>query len=50
MWSTVQDRLLRRLRDDPGVRALLPGLERQVREGTLTATLAAEQILAHLNA
>ncbi|AZQ70547.1 methylmalonyl Co-A mutase-associated GTPase MeaB [Streptomyces luteoverticillatus] len=45
VWTMVRDRLLAELRDHPGVRALAPGLERQVREGTLTAALAAERLL-----
>jgi LAO/AO transport system kinase len=48
MWATVRDRLLDRLRDDPGVRAVLPELEAAVRAGELTATLAAETILGRL--
>ncbi|MDX3077112.1 methylmalonyl Co-A mutase-associated GTPase MeaB [Streptomyces sp. MI02-7b] len=44
-WSMVRDELLGRLRDHPGVRRLAPEVERQVREGTLTATSAAERIL-----
>ncbi|MEU2155371.1 methylmalonyl Co-A mutase-associated GTPase MeaB [Streptomyces sp. NPDC019396] len=44
-WSMVQDELLGRLRSHPLVRSLAPGLERQVRDGELTATLAAERIL-----
>ncbi|MCG7204854.1 methylmalonyl Co-A mutase-associated GTPase MeaB [Streptomyces arenae] len=44
-WSMVRDELLGRLYADPAVRAAAPGLEQQVREGTLTATLAAERIL-----
>ncbi|MGW2964661.1 methylmalonyl Co-A mutase-associated GTPase MeaB [Streptomyces sp. NPDC001220] len=44
-WSMVRDELLGRLSAHPAVRAATPGLERQVREGTLTATLAAERIL-----
>ncbi|WP_441247504.1 methylmalonyl Co-A mutase-associated GTPase MeaB [Kitasatospora sp. McL0602] len=46
LWATVHDQLLARLHADPEVRRLTPELESQVREGTLTATLAAEQILA----
>ena len=41
----VRDELLGRLHADPAVRALAPGLEQQVRDGELTATLAAERIL-----
>ncbi|MEV6395798.1 methylmalonyl Co-A mutase-associated GTPase MeaB [Streptomyces sp. NPDC051907] len=44
-WSMVRDELLDRLRSHPEVRKVAPGLEQQVREGELTATLAAEQIL-----
>ncbi|MFJ5217332.1 methylmalonyl Co-A mutase-associated GTPase MeaB [Streptomyces sp. NPDC088354] len=44
-WSMVRDELLGRLRDHPGVRRVAPEVERQVREGTLTATSAAERIL-----
>lgn len=44
-WAMVKDELLGRLRSHPAVRALGPGLEQQVREGALTATLAAERIL-----
>ena len=45
-WSTVRDQLLHRLHADPGVRALTPGLERQVRAGEVTPALAAQQLLA----
>lgn len=44
-WSMVRDQLLTRLREHPGVRRLGPVLEQQVRDGTLTATLAADQLL-----
>ncbi|MEU0039385.1 MULTISPECIES: methylmalonyl Co-A mutase-associated GTPase MeaB [unclassified Streptomyces] len=44
-WTMVRDELLGRLHADPAVRALTPSLERQVRDGELTATLAAERIL-----
>ncbi|MEU6534343.1 methylmalonyl Co-A mutase-associated GTPase MeaB [Streptomyces sp. NPDC047000] len=44
-WSMVHDELLTRLRSDPAVRELTPDLEAAVREGRLTATRAAEQIL-----
>ncbi|MFD5553084.1 methylmalonyl Co-A mutase-associated GTPase MeaB [Streptomyces sp. NPDC127068] len=47
-WSMVHDEVLGRLRTDPAVRALAPGLEQQVRRGELTATLAAERILEAL--
>ncbi|MGP3923234.1 methylmalonyl Co-A mutase-associated GTPase MeaB [Streptomyces sp. 8N616] len=45
-WSMVREQLLARLRDHPEVLRLAPGLEQQVRDGTLTATLAAERLLA----
>jgi LAO/AO transport system kinase len=44
-WNLVQDRLLDRLHDNPAVRAITPALEQQVRDGAITATTAAEQIL-----
>ncbi|MEU8618607.1 methylmalonyl Co-A mutase-associated GTPase MeaB [Streptomyces sp. NPDC048623] len=44
-WSMVRDELLNRLHSDPAVRALTPEVERRVRDGELTATLAAERIL-----
>ncbi|MBV2365932.1 methylmalonyl Co-A mutase-associated GTPase MeaB [Streptomonospora nanhaiensis] len=46
MWAQVRDRLMDRLRRDPRVRAEAPGLEAAVRAGDLTATLAAERLLA----
>jgi LAO/AO transport system kinase len=48
MWAMVRDRLLDRLQSDPGVRDAIPTLEREVRAGELTATLAAERILGQL--
>ncbi|WP_173860918.1 methylmalonyl Co-A mutase-associated GTPase MeaB [Streptomyces sp. SAT1] len=45
-WSMVHDELLGRLHADPAVRSLAPELEQQVRQGRLTATLAAERILS----
>ena len=44
-WSMVHDQLLASLHGSPAVRALVPGLERHVKDGELTATLAAERIL-----
>ncbi|MFC3998363.1 methylmalonyl Co-A mutase-associated GTPase MeaB [Nocardiopsis sediminis] len=46
MWSQVRDRLMDRLTRHPGVRGLTPGAEEAVRAGDLTATLAAERLLA----
>jgi len=44
-WNLVHDQLLARLHADPGVRAIAPALEQRVRDGSVTATTAAEQIL-----
>ncbi|MFD4028400.1 methylmalonyl Co-A mutase-associated GTPase MeaB [Streptomyces sp. NPDC058576] len=44
-WAMVRDELLDSLYSHPAVRKLAPELEQRVREGTLTATLAAEEIL-----
>jgi len=44
-WSMVRDELLSRLREHPEVRRLAPELERRVRDGSLTATLAAERLI-----
>ncbi|WP_225830466.1 methylmalonyl Co-A mutase-associated GTPase MeaB [Streptomyces sp. NK08204] len=44
-WAMVRDELLGRLHAHPAVREAAPLLERQVRDGSLTATLAAERIL-----
>jgi LAO/AO transport system kinase len=41
----VRDQLLSSLHEHPRVKQLAPGLEQQVREGTLTASLAAERLL-----
>ena len=45
-WTMVRETLLGRLHADTAVAAIVPELERQVRAGELTATLAAERILA----
>ncbi|AXB47010.1 methylmalonyl Co-A mutase-associated GTPase MeaB [Amycolatopsis albispora] len=44
-WSMVREQLLGRLSAHPRVRSVVPEVERAVRDGELTATLAAEQIL-----
>jgi LAO/AO transport system kinase len=44
-WNLVHDQLLTRLHSDPRVREIAPGLEQGVRDGSVTATTAAEQIL-----
>ncbi len=46
MWSTVDERLTAELHNHPLVRAQRAELERAVRAGTLTPTLAAGRILA----
>ncbi|MBG0829817.1 methylmalonyl Co-A mutase-associated GTPase MeaB [Planomonospora sp. ID67723] len=45
-WTLVTDRLLRRLREHPGVAAVAAEVEREVLDGTLTPALAADRILA----
>ena len=42
----VRDQLLDRLVEHPAVRAIVDEVERDVREGRSTATLAAERILS----
>lgn len=44
-WTMVREELLGRLHSHPTVRSLTPEVERLVRNGELTATLAAERIL-----
>lgn len=44
-WNMVRDQLLRRLADNPTVKAIRADVEQQVRDGRLTAALAAERIL-----
>jgi LAO/AO transport system kinase len=46
VWTMVEDRLLTRLHAHTGVRDLAARLEAEVRAGTVTATNAAEEILA----
>ncbi|MCK7622783.1 methylmalonyl Co-A mutase-associated GTPase MeaB [Streptomyces sp. RS10V-4] len=45
-WSMVRERLMDRLQEHPEVRRLGPEVERAVRAGEITATLAAERLLA----
>jgi LAO/AO transport system kinase len=49
MWAMVRDQLMDRLHSDPAVRKALPGLEREVRAGERTPTLAAQAILEALD-
>lgn len=44
-WTMVRDTLLARLHEHPEVRKITPELERQVRDGLLTPSLAADRIL-----
>jgi LAO/AO transport system kinase len=44
-WSMVRDTVLDRVLNNPAVRRMRPEVERQVRDGELTPTLAAQQIL-----
>jgi LAO/AO transport system kinase len=44
-WNLVHDQLLERLHGHPGVRALAARLEQQVRDGSVTATTAAGELL-----
>ena len=46
MWREVEDGLHRHFRRDSQVAALLPGLERDVVEGRITPTAAAERLLS----
>ena len=44
-WAMVRDQVLDRLARHPAVRAVVPEVEQAVRDGELTATLAAQRIL-----
>jgi LAO/AO transport system kinase len=46
MWQMVESELFDTLKNHPQVRAQVPELQRQVHDGELTATLAAQRILA----
>ena len=48
LWSMLEDRVFSRLRNDAGLRAKLPQIEAAVAGGTLSPTLAVEQIAAAL--
>ena len=45
MWATIDDQLLSRFRAIPAVRRRIPDLEAAVRNGTMTAAAAAQQLL-----
>jgi len=44
MWAMVDDRLVQRLKSDAKVKALIPGLERDVADGRLTPALGVEHL------
>jgi LAO/AO transport system kinase len=44
-WNLVHDQLLVRLHEHPGVRAIAPALQQRVRDGAVTATTAASELL-----
>ncbi|MFI8083696.1 methylmalonyl Co-A mutase-associated GTPase MeaB [Kitasatospora sp. NPDC086009] len=44
-WAMVHDQLYAQLHEHPEVRRLAPALEREVREGTIPASLAAQRLL-----
>ena len=48
MWSMLEERVLGRLKSDPGLRARLPQIEAAVADGRLAATLAVAEIAAVL--
>lgn len=45
MWTMVNDQMLRRIAQNPAVKAIRVGVEERVREGSLTAALAAQELL-----
>jgi LAO/AO transport system kinase len=46
MWALVRDQLMDRLKDHPGLRSMTPQLEADVRNGSITAVLAAERLVS----
>jgi LAO/AO transport system kinase len=50
MWAMVEEQILSRLHSDPAVKAVADEVQSQVRGGDLTASLAADQILAAFDA
>jgi LAO/AO transport system kinase len=48
LWSMLEDRIFSRLRTDAALRAKLPQLEAAVADGTLSPTLAVDEIAAAL--
>ncbi|HAH09396.1 MAG TPA: methylmalonyl Co-A mutase-associated GTPase MeaB [Alphaproteobacteria bacterium] len=45
-WAELRSRVMAAFTDNPAARAMLPGLEAKVRSGTLSPSLAAEQLFA----
>ena len=45
-WSMVHETIRMRLENDPGVQAVSQDMERALRKGSTTPTLAAQNILA----
>ena len=45
MWTMVEERLMRALREHPAVAALAPEIERSVLAGQLTPALGAEALM-----
>jgi LAO/AO transport system kinase len=48
LWAMLEERMFARLRVDPALKSKLPRIERQVADGTLAPTAAAEEIAALL--
>ncbi|MDB5656010.1 MAG: methylmalonyl Co-A mutase-associated GTPase MeaB [Tardiphaga sp.] len=48
MWTMLEQRLMARLRADPGLRSKVKSIEREVADANLTPAVAAEQIAALL--
>ncbi len=46
MWAMVEHQLLRHHREDPRVRERIPSIEQAVRDGSLTPTLAATELVS----
>jgi len=44
MWEMVENKLLNKLKTHAGLQEIIPDLERQVCDGSLTPTLAVEKI------
>jgi LAO/AO transport system kinase len=48
MWAMLEERILGKLRSDPGLRARLPRLEAAVAEGRMAPSLAVEELAVAL--